>query len=131
VPYDYENKDYWTYKVRGGLLPGWVKRAARGKKDFWRDYDFDAEELNSRDSYVMAKKNVDRGSGLSALSQGVIGQAVAPGMMVVDGVGVVTGDTTWMQPTNYNRRYGSNTEDAVDPMEAELERTTPGSPSRR
>lgn len=100
VPNDYENKDYWTYKVRGGLLPGWVKRAARGKRDFWRDWDFDAEELTSRDSYAMAKKNVDRGSGISAGSQGAIGQAVAPGM--VDSV--VTGDTSWMQPTQYNYR---------------------------
>jgi len=63
MPHDYEQKDYWTYKVRGGLLPGWVKRLAKGKKDFWREWDFDAEELTSRDSYAMAKKN--RGSGLS------------------------------------------------------------------
>ncbi|TAQ90447.1 hypothetical protein B7494_g1259 [Chlorociboria aeruginascens] len=44
IPHDYEHKDYWTYKVRGGLLPGWVKRVLKGKKDFWRDYDFDAAE---------------------------------------------------------------------------------------
>lgn len=63
LPHDYEQKDYWTYKVRGGLLPGWVKRAAKGKRDFWREWDFDAEELTSRDSYVMAKKH--RSSGMS------------------------------------------------------------------
>ncbi|EMR84511.1 putative purine transporter protein [Botrytis cinerea BcDW1] len=43
MPHDYELKDYWTYKVRGGLLPGWVRRATRGKRDFWREWDFDAE----------------------------------------------------------------------------------------
>lgn len=67
VPYDYEHKDYWTYKVRGGLLPGWVKRAARGKRDFWRDWDFDAEELAGAESFVLSRK-VDRDSGGSALT---------------------------------------------------------------
>lgn len=58
IPADYEQKDYWTYKVRGGLLPGWLKRLCRGKRDFWRNYNFEveAEELHSRDSYAMAKK---------------------------------------------------------------------------
>lgn len=32
-----EESEPWTYKVEGGLLPGWIKRAARGKKDFWRE----------------------------------------------------------------------------------------------
>jgi adenine/guanine/hypoxanthine permease len=31
-----EEADPWTYKIEGGVLPPWVKRAARGKKDFWR-----------------------------------------------------------------------------------------------
>jgi AGZA family xanthine/uracil permease-like MFS transporter len=81
MPHDYEQKDYWTYKVRGGLLPGWIKRAARGKKDFWREWDFDSEELTSRDSYAMKK---DRSSGMSVQSPGVDG--------------VVTGDRNWEMP---------------------------------
>jgi AGZA family xanthine/uracil permease-like MFS transporter len=81
MPHDYEQKDYWTYKVRGGLLPGWVKRAARGKKDFWREWDFDSEELTSRDSYAMKK---DRSSGMSVQSPGVDG--------------AVTGDRNWEMP---------------------------------
>jgi AGZA family xanthine/uracil permease-like MFS transporter len=81
MPHDYEQKDYWTYKVKGGLLPGWVKRAAKGKRDFWRDWDFDAEELTSRDSYAMSKKN--RGSGMST-DGGVAVQTI-----------VMTGDTSW------------------------------------
>lgn len=36
MPADYELKDPWTYKVKGGIIPAWIKRAARGKKDFWR-----------------------------------------------------------------------------------------------
>jgi adenine/guanine/hypoxanthine permease len=81
MPHDYEQKDYWTYKVRGGLLPGWVKRAARGKKDFWREWDFDSEELTSRDSYALKK---DRSSGMSVQSPGVDG--------------AVTGDRNWEMP---------------------------------
>ncbi len=134
VPNDYENKDYWTYKVRGGLLPGWVKRAARGKRDFWRDWNFDAEEVTSRDSYAMSKKGVDRTSAVSAASQGPIGQAVAPGLVVMDGVvtGVVTGDASWMPPTpGYNYRYGNKTDVSVGPLETGPERSNSGSPSRR
>jgi AGZA family xanthine/uracil permease-like MFS transporter len=81
MPHDYEQKDYWTYKVRGGLLPGWLKRAARGKKDFWREWDFDSEELTSRDSYAMKK---DRSSGMSVQSPGLDG--------------AVTGDRNWEMP---------------------------------
>jgi AGZA family xanthine/uracil permease-like MFS transporter len=88
MPHDYEHKDYWTYKVRGGLLPGWVKRIFQGKRDFWREWDFDAEELTSRDSYAMAKKkgDGDRASGIS-ISGGV------GAMPVLDTV--ITGDRTW------------------------------------
>jgi adenine/guanine/hypoxanthine permease len=35
-PHLKETKDPWTYKIPGGILPPWITRAARGKKDFWR-----------------------------------------------------------------------------------------------
>ena len=38
-PADKEYKDFWTYKIEGGILPPWVTRAAKGKKDFWRPYE--------------------------------------------------------------------------------------------
>jgi len=88
IPHDYEQKDYWSYKIRGGLLPGWVKRAAKGKRDFWREWDFDAEELTSRDSYAMTKKN--RGSGMSADG----------GAMQT----VMTGDRSWEMPDMYGTK---------------------------
>lgn len=84
VPHDYEHKDYWTYRVRGGLLPPWVQRALKGKKDFWRDWDFDAEELTSRDSYATGKKN--RGSSTSR-----------SGGMTPSDLGM-TGDRSWEMP---------------------------------
>lgn len=43
VPHDAEQADYWSPKVRGGVLPGWVKRLARGKRDFWREWNFDTD----------------------------------------------------------------------------------------
>lgn len=32
-----DESEAWTWKVEGGLIPHWIKRAARGKKDFWRE----------------------------------------------------------------------------------------------
>jgi AGZA family xanthine/uracil permease-like MFS transporter len=37
VPDGYEFKEPWTYKIKGGVLPPWVVRASKGKKDFWRE----------------------------------------------------------------------------------------------
>ncbi|TGO10190.1 hypothetical protein BTUL_0142g00290 [Botrytis tulipae] len=37
VPYDKEFKEPWTYKIKGGILPAWLVRASKGKKDFWHD----------------------------------------------------------------------------------------------
>lgn len=46
-----EESDPWTYKVEGGLIPGWIRRAARGKKDFWReDEHIGAMEMKPSDS---------------------------------------------------------------------------------
>ncbi|RDW77772.1 xanthine permease family protein-like protein [Coleophoma cylindrospora] len=37
VPANKHLKDPWTYKVKGGILPAWLVRASKGKKDFWHD----------------------------------------------------------------------------------------------
>jgi len=34
-----EEAEGWTWRVEGGLVPGWIRRALQGKKDFWRPYD--------------------------------------------------------------------------------------------
>ncbi len=36
VPPNKELKDPWTWKIEGGIMPPWVGRLAKGKKDFWR-----------------------------------------------------------------------------------------------
>ncbi|KAH8679255.1 purine transporter [Ilyonectria robusta] len=33
-----EHKDPWTWRIPGGLLPGWLTRLFKGKKDFWRPW---------------------------------------------------------------------------------------------
>lgn len=37
VPPNKEEKEPWTWRLEGGVLPPWLKRATRGKKDFWRE----------------------------------------------------------------------------------------------
>lgn len=37
VPPNYDERDGWTWKIPGGVLPGWMKRLSKGKKDFWRE----------------------------------------------------------------------------------------------
>jgi AGZA family xanthine/uracil permease-like MFS transporter len=125
IPYDHEQKDYWTYKVRGGLLPGWVKRAARGKRDFWRDWDFDSEELTSGDSYGV--KGKDRRSEVSGVEAGGVQHNVQEQMMQMDNLaGGLTGDRSWEM--NYPRQYISRMEEeSYD----ERERRTPNSSTPR
>ncbi|KAL2449903.1 Efflux pump notK' [Exophiala dermatitidis] len=38
-PADKKYKDPWTWKIEGGILPPWLVRASKGKRDFWRPYD--------------------------------------------------------------------------------------------
>ncbi|KAH8907613.1 purine transporter [Coniochaeta sp. PMI_546] len=39
VPPGKADKDPWTWKIPGGILPPWMTRLSRGKKDFWREDD--------------------------------------------------------------------------------------------
>ena len=43
VPFAKEISDPWTYKIEGGILPGWVMRLCSGKKDFWRPHHHEIE----------------------------------------------------------------------------------------
>ncbi|KAK3331163.1 permease [Apodospora peruviana] len=49
VPHNKSEKDPWTWRIKGGLLPPWVVRLSKGKKNFWRedtDSDVDAEPVH-------------------------------------------------------------------------------------
>ena len=37
VPPNKHEKDPWTWRIKGGVLPPWVTRLRKGKKQFWRD----------------------------------------------------------------------------------------------
>ena len=42
VPPEKHYREVWTYKLVGGVLPPWIVRAARGKRDFWHKDDDEA-----------------------------------------------------------------------------------------
>lgn len=50
VPPGKMHKEPWTYKLVGGVLPPWVVRAARGKRDFWHEDDAVVEMTTVRSS---------------------------------------------------------------------------------
>ncbi|KAK3372053.1 permease family-domain-containing protein [Podospora didyma] len=37
VPPNKADKEPWTWRIKGGLLPPWVTRLSKGKRDFWRE----------------------------------------------------------------------------------------------
>jgi AGZA family xanthine/uracil permease-like MFS transporter len=37
VPHAREISDPWTWRIEGGILPLWVQRLFKGKKDFWKE----------------------------------------------------------------------------------------------
>jgi len=39
VPHNKEDKDPWTWRTPGGVLPPWLVRLLHGKKKFWRNDD--------------------------------------------------------------------------------------------
>lgn len=68
-PADKEYKDFWTYKIEGGILPPWVTRAAKGKKDFWRPYEdveHNSAPVGTHLDGQEAKSDFDKGPESSA-----------------------------------------------------------------
>ena len=55
-PADKHLKDPWTWKIEGGLLPPWLTRAARGKKDFWRPYEDQEHHAGSPEMQTLEGK---------------------------------------------------------------------------
>jgi hypothetical protein len=66
VPYDYEQADYWSPRIQGGIIPGWMKRLWQGKRDFWNEWNFDeAAEQSSPACFSQPSWGDDRYSGTS------------------------------------------------------------------
>lgn len=39
VPPNKDEKEEWSYRIPGGVLPPWMTRLSKGKRDFWREDD--------------------------------------------------------------------------------------------
>lgn len=50
VPPNYHERDGWTWKIPGGVLPPWMRRLASGKTDFWRGGDSVTDALSEGSS---------------------------------------------------------------------------------
>jgi adenine/guanine/hypoxanthine permease len=60
-PAEKENKDPWTYKIEGGLLPPWLVRAGKGKRDFWKPSPEDDLEHHPTSGMVLDGADVRDG----------------------------------------------------------------------
>ncbi|EAS32691.3 nucleoside transporter [Coccidioides immitis RS] len=58
VPENKTFKEPWTYKIPGGILPGWLVRLIRGKKDFWRDDTVDIPSTQTSTSLTPGSESI-------------------------------------------------------------------------
>jgi AGZA family xanthine/uracil permease-like MFS transporter len=91
-PPDKEYKDPWTYKLEGGILPPWVVRAAKGKKDFWRPYD----DLEHNPAPTAGSATTDVNPGMAKTMATATGTATAfgPASTTLEGVEYPAAATT-------------------------------------
>ena len=69
-PAEKEYKDPWTYKIEGGILPGWLTRAAKGKKDFWHPYEDPEHHAGSPTGITLEGKQATDASGMPVYREG-------------------------------------------------------------
>lgn len=63
VPPNKADKDPWTWRIPGGVLPPWLTRLASGKKDFWREEHVDVHEAEETEHVGETKSQESEGSG--------------------------------------------------------------------
>ncbi|KAJ5628134.1 xanthine/uracil permease [Penicillium lividum] len=71
VPPNKDESDPWSWKLPGGVLPPWVKRAARGQKDFWRR-DEESQELEESGSFSSSQQErvaIEKGQSSGARTE--------------------------------------------------------------
>ena len=69
VPHDKAEKDPWTWRIPGGILPPWARRLTQGKKDFWRDHEVPVTESASDVPGRQAEKSMDSNEGVKDSSK--------------------------------------------------------------
>lgn len=74
-PHDKHLKDPWTWRVAGGALPPWMRRAAAGERAFWRDPSLPVTEAASSETGAAAHEHDD---GKRSASPSIKGQSVDP-----------------------------------------------------
>lgn len=72
VPPGKAESEPWTWKVEGGLIPPWIRRVARGKKDFWRaDPELDGVDgVNTKRSESDTRSDSQEVAGLEGVVAG-------------------------------------------------------------
>jgi len=43
-------KEHWSWRIPGGLLPRWVVRLSQGKMDFWKPYTTEVDDTNNNNA---------------------------------------------------------------------------------
>lgn len=75
VPANKDQKDPWTWRIPGGILPPWVRRLAGGKKDFWRP-EHPSNDVAEPQSLEKTASS-DQGGSVNGKDKGV-GETIAP-----------------------------------------------------
>lgn len=77
-PNNKDEKEFWTYKIEGGLLPPWLVRAGKGKKDFWRPYEEEegraSPEIMDGEGKDARSSSDDNGLNTRAAEQATMGK---------------------------------------------------------
>ncbi|KAI1392240.1 uncharacterized protein F4822DRAFT_120864 [Hypoxylon trugodes] len=73
VPPNKQEKDHWTWRVQGGILPPWMVRLYGGKGEFWRDEppvtESASDAADEEGTVKMNPKDCGRGQPEAALDQ--------------------------------------------------------------
>ncbi|OLN86113.1 putative xanthine/uracil permease C887.17-like protein 2 [Colletotrichum chlorophyti] len=78
VPHNKHEKDPWTWRIPGGILPPWVRRLCKGKKDFWRSDEHRAVGTVAEEPQPLEKTvSSEQGGSVSGKDKDV-GETIAP-----------------------------------------------------
>lgn len=77
VPPNYEEREGWTWRIPGGVVPPYWRRLANGKRDFWRPEEEDAMDVVVQAHPVGTEANSER-AGSDAEKVADVGTTTKP-----------------------------------------------------
>ncbi|KAE9578391.1 putative xanthine/uracil permease [Colletotrichum fructicola] len=77
VPPNKDEKDPWTWRIPGGILPPWVRRLIKGKKDFWRADHQDGGNVAEEPQPLEKTASSDQGGSVNGKDKDV-GETISP-----------------------------------------------------